>query len=103
MNKHVSTGTIEGGWTSSSTSVFGGLEQMDGSNELVHVERHHINRSADPRKVEEAVFAHIRAMRSLGRTTANTAQIARALSLSTREVDRAVARLHDRGVKLVSR
>lgn len=49
--------------------------------------------------VERAVYAHIQAMRSLGRTSINTADIAKALSLSRAQVERAAANLRERGVK----
>lgn len=51
--------------------------------------------------VEKAVYAHIRAMRTLGHTTANTEQIAKALDLSRREVEAAVRGMESRGVKVV--
>lgn len=52
--------------------------------------------------VEDAVYSHIRAIRSLGRTRINTAEIAMALSIPQRDVDRAVASLRGRGVKNVA-
>lgn len=53
------------------------------------------------RVIQGAVYAHIRAVRALGRTRLNTAEIAEALSLSIGEVNRAVASLKTKGVRLV--
>ena len=53
-------------------------------------------------KLEKAVYAHIRAIRTLGRTSVNTAEIAAALSIPVIDVDRAVANLRDKGVKLAA-
>jgi biotin operon repressor len=49
---------------------------------------------------ENAVYAHIQALRSLGRETINTADIAVALGLSVEAVNRAAAALKSRGVKV---
>lgn len=103
MSKPVDTVIIKSVWPSATTSVFAALEGFDATSDAIQVERAAGNSIGRASSVESAVFAHIRAMRALGRVTANTAQIARALSVTTREVDQAVSRLHDRGVKLVSR
>lgn len=55
---------------------------------------------ADARNVESAVFAHIQALRALGKTKVNTADIAKALGLRTDLVDRTVSELRNKGVKL---
>jgi hypothetical protein len=52
-------------------------------------------------KIERAVYAHIRAMRTLGRTKTNTSEIAHALSLGVDEVNRAVAKLRVKGVRKI--
>lgn len=52
-----------------------------------------------PASVEAAVFAHIKALRALGRTTVNTGEIARALALPLRDVEAAAARLRSKGVR----
>ena len=49
--------------------------------------------------IESAVFGHIRAMRALGHTTANTARIATALGLPLDAVERATLSLRSGGVK----
>jgi hypothetical protein len=56
-----------------------------------------------PRKgeIEKAVYAHIRAVRALGRTRINTADIADALSLSVNEINRAIVRLKKKGVRVL--
>src|SRR5438309_333359 len=53
--------------------------------------------------LEKAVYGHIRAVRSLGRQTINTAEIARALSVSVSSVEHAVDRLQSKGVKKIAR
>jgi len=56
---------------------------------------------APPKKLVDAVYAHVRALRSLGQTRINTADIADALSLNRREVERAISALEDRGVRTI--
>lgn len=51
--------------------------------------------------VENAVYAHIRAIRTLGRTTINAGEIAKSLSLPVADVNRAVAALKSKGVKVI--
>jgi hypothetical protein len=52
------------------------------------------------KKIENAVYAHIRAVRALGRTQINTDEIAKALGLTVAEVNNTIASLRARGVKL---
>lgn len=47
-----------------------------------------------------AVYSYIRALRSLGKTRLNTADIAEALSLSIQQVTRAIRTLEEKGVKV---
>ena len=64
--------------------------------------RHKAARKAARKKrqrFESAIYSHIRAMRALGRTRLNTAEIAEALSLSIDEVNRAVSSLKKKGVR----
>lgn len=49
--------------------------------------------------IESAVFAYIQARRHLGQTVINTADIAEALDVPRREVERAAANLKSKGVK----
>jgi hypothetical protein len=49
--------------------------------------------------IENAIYAHIRAIRALGRTAINTRELASALSLSIGEVNRAISSLKKKGVK----
>lgn len=49
-------------------------------------------------KIERAVYSHIQAVRTLGRTQINTSDIADALSLDVKDVNRAVAKLRAKGV-----
>ena len=53
----------------------------------------------DKKAVESAVYAHIRAVRALGRTTINSAEIAEALSLPLEKVHKAITALKGKGVK----
>jgi winged helix-turn-helix DNA-binding protein len=54
------------------------------------------------RRVENAVYAYIRAIRALGRDTINTIEIAEALSLTVPEVNRAISALEKKGVKILN-
>jgi hypothetical protein len=53
-----------------------------------------------PKKIEAAVYAYIRAKRALGETQANTAEIANVLKLNRRQVENAVSKMADKGVKV---
>ena len=50
-----------------------------------------------------AVYAHIQALRRLGHTKTNTAEIARALELRLTDVERVVRQLRDRDVRIIRR
>ena len=50
-------------------------------------------------KIEKAIYAHIRAVRALGRKRINTAEIAAALSLPLSDVNRALSSLRKKGVR----
>jgi DNA-binding MarR family transcriptional regulator len=49
--------------------------------------------------IENAVYAHLQALRALGRITLNTVEVAAALSLAVADVNKAVASLSKKGVK----
>ena len=51
--------------------------------------------------IRNAVYLHIQAVRSMGRTSINTAEIAEALGVPRSYVDAAVKSLSDRGVKAI--
>ena len=51
--------------------------------------------------LESAVYAHIQALRGLGKTKTNTAEIARALGLSVLEVERVIGRLIEKDVRVI--
>jgi len=53
------------------------------------------------KKLEDAVYTYIRAIRRLGHTQLDTAQIADALNQNVREINAAVARLSSKGVKIL--
>ena len=52
--------------------------------------------------LEDAIFTYVQAIRALGRTQLNTVEIAEALSLRVAEVDAAVVRLRERGIRTVA-
>jgi predicted transcriptional regulator len=52
--------------------------------------------------IQNAVYAHIQAIRALGRKEINTAEIADALSLPVSEVNRAISALKRKGVKALN-
>jgi Mn-dependent DtxR family transcriptional regulator len=54
---------------------------------------------ASDENVAEAVYAHIQAIRALGKKTVNTGEIARALKLKPSQVAAAVGKLKIKGVK----
>jgi hypothetical protein len=57
--------------------------------------------AVEPSKnIENAVYAYIRAIRALGKTTINTADIAAALELAIADVDRTLSALKKKGVKV---
>jgi predicted transcriptional regulator len=54
------------------------------------------------RKVENAIYSHIRAIRTLGRLEINTDEIADALSLPVLVVNQAISSLKKKGVKITN-
>jgi len=54
------------------------------------------------KRVENAIYSHIRAVRALGRKEVNTIDIADALSLSIDDVNHAIASLRKKGVRVMS-
>jgi hypothetical protein len=52
------------------------------------------------KKIVDAVFGYIQAVRALGRTTINTIEVARALNLSPSDVERTLSSLSKKGVKI---
>ena len=57
------------------------------------------DREQELRRIEAAVFSHIKALRALGKASVNTAEIADALSLSVADVERVIAALEHKGVR----
>jgi hypothetical protein len=57
-------------------------------------------REEQEKQIENAVYAHIKAVRALGRTEVNTAEICKALRLPLKEVEQAASRLASKGVKV---
>jgi hypothetical protein len=54
------------------------------------------------KNIESAIYAHIQAVRALGRTRIDTAEIAKALDLTPFQVERTISSLTRKGVKLVN-
>jgi DNA-binding MarR family transcriptional regulator len=51
------------------------------------------------KKIETAVYTYIRALRSLGKTQVNTAEIAKALGLPISTVDSVLPKLSEKGIR----
>jgi hypothetical protein len=77
-----STGTV-----TLTVSVKGSAAQLTASNPV------------KSKNVESAVYAHIQAVRALGRTQIEPQEIARALGLSVSQVQGTIAALKSKGVK----
>jgi hypothetical protein len=58
-------------------------------------------RKVESKKIENAVYAHIQAVRALGRTQIEPQEIARALGLSVPQVLSTIQALKQKGVKQV--
>jgi hypothetical protein len=76
--------------TSDTVSVSKGRPALD---------RRHVADHAN-QKIENAVYAHIQALRALGHTRVNTTEIADALKLSNSAVVAAIRSLTSKGVKV---
>lgn len=61
---------------------------------------HRPQRALSDRAIANAVYAYIRAARSLGRSALNTADIADALSLPVHRINQAVSALRHKGVRI---
>jgi hypothetical protein len=69
---------------------------------MIETGHHRLSRSGHSESnVESAIYAHIKAIRSLGKHTINTEEIATALSLPVSVVNRAISGLRSKGVKAV--
>lgn len=95
--QHISFATS----TSSSAFTFAEPTAATGSSVVESNEQPHAGGRARRRAIEGAVYAHIRAVRALGRQEINTVEIASALGLPQRDVEDAVAALASKGVKKV--
>lgn len=58
-----------------------------------------VNDPAAMREIEKAVYSHIRAIRTLGRTSVTVTEIAAALGISVSDAERALMALESKGVK----
>lgn len=91
-------------FTTSADSSFAPLVEASPSDASKRrVKGHKVGNAASMKgeqNLEKAVFAHIRAMRTLGRTSLNTLEVARALSLPVDTVDRVVAKMSTKGVRV---
>jgi len=55
---------------------------------------------AAEKKIETAVYGYVRSIRALGKTRVNTSDISKALGIPLESVDRALASLSDKGIKI---
>jgi hypothetical protein len=62
----------------------------------------HRTKGGSSKRVQNAVYAYIRAIRTLGRTKINTTEVADALSLPVAEVNGALSSLKKRGVRALN-
>jgi hypothetical protein len=91
--------------TSSSGAVYLGSSTAVETKALVDIPQpaQSERRSQGGPDIESAVYSHIQAVRALGKTTVETADIASALSLPVAAVNRAIQRLRSRGVRPLAR
>ncbi len=61
-----------------------------------------LRHDAQDRDIESAVYSHIQAVRALGVTRIDSLQIARALGISRRIVEKTIPSLSDKGVKVIN-
>lgn len=88
----------------SSTGSIGVLTSGTSTSDTIH--HASSGRATRPRKaqatpIEDAVYAYVRALRALGRTTVSTSEIAQALSVPPSHVEAALGNLIARGVKVI--
>jgi hypothetical protein len=65
------------------------------------VGRSRVVSSRSQKNIKSAVYAHIQAVRALGRTTINTVEISKALGLPLADIDRTVKLLKEKGVRVI--
>jgi predicted Rossmann fold nucleotide-binding protein DprA/Smf involved in DNA uptake len=97
MNKvaKATTGTVTIPASTSTTTATGTISLSLPSSGRV------AGRRVETKKIESAVYAHIQALRALGRTQVEPQEIARALGLSVSQVQNTIAALKSKGVKAV--
>ena len=90
----------------SSTNTLNHLILSTESTTKEQVQANYVPRVRRPsrasKNIQNAVYAHIRAIRALGRTEINTSEIADALSLPVAEVNRAISSLKKNGVRALN-
>ena len=89
---------------SSSVSVMeSGANSSESGAATTHSKHLHSKRASVTRRtskaIENAVYSHIRAVRTLGRTQINTSEVADSLSLPIADVNRAIDALKRKGVR----
>ena len=65
------------------------------------VGRSRVVSSHSQKSIESAVYAHIQAMRALGRRTINTVEISKALGLPPAAIDKTLESLKEKGVRVI--
>lgn len=90
--------------SSSGSFVISATSTPSSRSPTIHVGSYRTRRRGHPTSgadIEAAVYAYMRAMRALGRTTLNTLEIADALEIPLHEVETAISKLSDKGIKAV--
>ena len=64
--------------------------------------KHKRKRPVSDKDVEAAVYAYVRAVRALKRTSINTLEISKSLEIPLAKVEKTVSELRSKGIKIVS-
>jgi hypothetical protein len=94
--------------TAGETSPFVSHKLTDGTSAGTYFieQRVSVRKKSTPKAeaiVESAVYSYIQAVRALGKKSLSANEIAKTLSLSPLDVNNAIVKLRDRGVKIISR
>lgn len=101
MNHRTATARTDGKWqlVTSHPSTHYVSYSVVSSDKPSATEKGAVQEGVKAKAARKAVYAHIQALRSLGKTRVNTREIAEALGLSRSIVEQAVVQLRDEGVK----
>jgi hypothetical protein len=79
---------------SMATSASGSFQVVSGRRATT------VRSPASKKRIEDAVYGYLQAVRALGKTQVNSSEIARALGLSVSQVDEILPKLSAKGVRL---